>query len=579
MSGPKGSRVGTKFGPYYLKRLIGAGGFGEVYEAEDTVKDRTVALKLLREATSKDPVFRERMKREAHAAGRLQEPHVVPIHDYGEIDGLLFVDMRLIDGVDLHTVLEENGPLPPARAVAIIRQVAAALDAAHAAGVMHRDVKPENVILTRDDFAYLVDFGLATAASAERLTQMGTMVGTFSYMAPERLRNKELTHSVDIYSLACVLHECLTGSRPYRADSIGALITAHLTAPIPQPSQIRAGIPAAFDQVIARGMAKNPEDRYATAGDLANAALDALTATDKRHAARILERSDEATLPTGPAAPPWTQPYRPPPSTSGPAPAATAGPPSGPMGAPPSGPIARPTVGSGPIQRFSGPAWTAGQGTYGSGPQPVSAPPPWTSSPSLSGPLPVARKRTSWLVAGGAAAGLAVAVVLILFATGVIPGGSDGPTTTPPTSPSVPPSGYTADDDTLIGYLAKPGYSRSTCDPQHPPKDNSLSTLNCDALSGGPDSATFYLYADQSALDDAFKDVTANVTLETCPDGTSSPGKWHYTTDPTATAGQLVCGTDGGDAVVMWTDDSKDFVAVVRDSSLNDVFTWWQKES
>ena len=330
MSGaPQGSRVGTQFGPYHLKRLIGAGGFGEVYEAEDTVKERIVALKLLPEALSKDPVFRQRMKREAHAAGRLQEPHVVPIHDYGEIDGLLFVDMRLIDGADLHALLEDKGPLPPARAVAIIRQIAAALDAAHRAGVMHRDIKPENVLITRDDFAYLVDFGLATAASDERLTQMGTMVGTFSYMAPERFRNKELTHRADIYSLACVLHECLTGSRPYRADSLSALITAHLTAAIPRPSQMRAGIPGAFDQVIACGMAKNPEERYATAGNLALAANDALTATDKRQAARILERSEESTQPTGPTAAPPTRPYRPPP-THRPTPTPPATPPAGP---------------------------------------------------------------------------------------------------------------------------------------------------------------------------------------------------------------------------------------------------------
>lgn len=564
MSGaPQGSRVGTQFGPYHLKRLIGAGGFGEVYEAEDTVKERIVALKLLPEALSKDPVFRKRMKREAHAAGRLQEPHVVPIHDYGEIDGLLFVDMRLIDGADLHALLEEKGPLPPARAVAIIRQVAAALDAAHLAGVMHRDVKPENVLITRDDFAYLVDFGLATAASDERLTQMGTMVGTFSYMSPERFRNKELTHRADIYSLACVLHECLTGTRPYRADSLSALITAHLTAAIPRPSQIRPGIPVSFDQVIARGMAKNPEERYATAGDLANAALDALTATDKRQAARILERSEESTQPTGPPAAPPTQPYRPPPPTNRPAPT----------------PRAAPTMGSGPIHRFAGPTSAGSQGNFGSGPLPVSAPPPWTPSRSQSGPHPVRRKRAPWLIGGAVAAALVVAAVIVLFATGVFPGGGDGPTTTPTTPPSVPPSGWTADDDTLIGYFSKPGYDRNNCTPQHPPKDGTLSTLECDALSGGPDSATLSLYADQSALDDGFQNVTSSASLETCPDGTASPGKWHYTKDPTATAGQVACGMDGGDAVVIWSDDSKDFVAVVRGSNLKDLFTWWQKES
>src|ERR1700756_3874136 len=313
-SATENSRVGTQFGPYQLKRLIGEGGFGEVYEAEDTVKDRTVALKLLREAMSKDDVFRKRMRREAHAAGRLQEPHVVPIHDYGEIDGVLYVDMRLIDGVDLRTLLAKGGPLSPARSVAIVRQVAGALDAAHDAGVLHRDVKPENILITRDDFAYLVDFGLATAASDERITQMGMMVGTFSYMAPERFRNKEVTNRSDTYSLACVLYECLTGLRPYQADSLSSLITAHITAPIPRPSEIRPAVPIALDRVVARGMAKAPEDRYASTGDLAAAALDALTATDKRRAATILERSEDVTRLTGPAVAPPARQLSPPPS-------------------------------------------------------------------------------------------------------------------------------------------------------------------------------------------------------------------------------------------------------------------------
>ena len=200
-----------------------------------------------------------------------------------------------------------------------MRQIAAALDAAHEVGVMHRDVKPENILITRDDFAYLVDFGLATAASEERLTQMGTMVGTFSYMAPERFRNKEVTSM-----LRHLLVRLRAAPVPYRPPPYKAapssLITAHLTGPIPRPSQIRPGVPAGLDQVIARGMAKRPEDRYATAGDLGVAALDALTATEKRRAANILERGEDATQPTGPAVhrrtpqsyqPPTTQPPTP----------------------------------------------------------------------------------------------------------------------------------------------------------------------------------------------------------------------------------------------------------------------------
>ncbi len=296
MSDAQGSRVGTMFGPYHLKRLLGRGGMGEVYEAEHTVKEWTVAVKLMSDTFSKDPVFRERMKREARIAGRLQEPHVVPIHDYGEIDGQMYLEMRLIEGIDLDSVLKRFGPLTPPRAVAIITQIASALDAAHAAGVMHRDVKPQNILITRDDFAYLVDFGIASATTDEKLTQLGTAVGTWKYMAPERFSNAEVTYRADIYALACVLHECLTGAPPYKSDSASILVTAHLMDPIPQPSVMRPGIPKAFDAVIARGMAKKPEDRYASAGDLALAAHEALSDPDQDHAADILRRSQEATL-------------------------------------------------------------------------------------------------------------------------------------------------------------------------------------------------------------------------------------------------------------------------------------------
>jgi serine/threonine protein kinase, bacterial len=289
-------RAGSRFGPYRLRRLLGRGGMGEVYEALDTVKDRVVALKLMSPKFSRDPVFRARMQREAHTAGRLQEPHVVPIHDYGEIDGQLFIDMRMVEGADLHTLLHRFGPLTPPRAVAILRQVASALDAAHAAGVMHRDVKPENILITSEDFAYLVDFGIAAATTDERLTQLGTTVGTWKYMAPERFTNAELTYRADIYSLACVLHECLTGAPPYPGDSAGTLVTAHLYEPIPKPSGLRPGIPKAFDQVIARGMAKNPDERYPTAGELMQAAHRALSTPGQDEAVIRMRRSQEVTL-------------------------------------------------------------------------------------------------------------------------------------------------------------------------------------------------------------------------------------------------------------------------------------------
>ena len=286
-----GLRAGSRFGHYRLRRLLGEGGFGQVWEAEDTAMDRAVALKLLKPAYSDNENFRQRLYREARAAGRLNEPHVVPIHQCGEIDGQLYIDMRLVKGTDLQTVLARNGPLSPARAAAVVRQIAAALDAAHSEQMVHRDIKPANILLTGDDFACLVDFGLANAATDAKLTSSGTTIGTFAYMSPERFSNAEVSHraGADIYSLACVLYECLTGSPPYAIGDLPALINAHLTAPIPRPSQHRPQIPAAFDDVIARGMAKKPEDRYASAGELARAAHGALSGPAQHHADTILD--------------------------------------------------------------------------------------------------------------------------------------------------------------------------------------------------------------------------------------------------------------------------------------------------
>lgn len=258
-------RTGSQFGPYLLKGLLGSGGFGEVYEAVDTTKNRIVALKLLPPSYTANPNFRQRLFREASTAGRLNEPHVVPIHDYGEIDGQLYIDMRLIPGTDLRTVLEATGPLGIERAVSITTQIASALDAAHAAHIVHRDVKPANILLAPDDFACLVDFGLANAATDAKLTSAGSTLGTFAYMAPERFSGQDVDYRVDIYALACVLHECLTGAQPYQASDNVGLVAAHLTTPAPQPSQYD-GVPAGFDAVIARGMAKEPEQRYPSAG-------------------------------------------------------------------------------------------------------------------------------------------------------------------------------------------------------------------------------------------------------------------------------------------------------------------------
>ncbi|MGW4531438.1 protein kinase domain-containing protein [Nocardia sp. NPDC004340] len=271
-----GERAGSRFGQYELRRLLGVGGMGEVYEAYDTVRDRVVAVKLLDVDLARQPTYVERFRRESRTAAKLQEPHVIPVHDWGEVDGVLFIDMRLVRGRDLKAYLFEEGPLPPERAVAVVEQIAAALDSAHENGLVHRDVKPANILLTGDLFAYLVDFGIAHTESDVQLTQTGNAIGSFAYMAPERFEhNASVSPSADIYALACVLYECLTGGPPFRVVGNLANIRAHMLTPPPRPS-VRTGVPVGLDQVVAIGMAKEPGRRYASAGQLARAARAAL---------------------------------------------------------------------------------------------------------------------------------------------------------------------------------------------------------------------------------------------------------------------------------------------------------------
>lgn len=431
-------REGSQFGPYLLRRLVGRGGMGDVYEAEDTVRERIVALKLMSQTLSNDPVFRARMQREARTAGRLQEPHVVPIHDFGEIDGQLYVDMRLIDGSDVATLLNRYGPLAPPRAVAIVRQVGSALDAAHTAGVMHRDVKPENILVSSDDFAYLVDFGIASAASDEKLTQIGTTVGTFKYMAPERFSESEITHRADIYALACVLYECLVGSPPYQGDQV-SVIGAHLNHAIPRPSAARPSIPAPFDAVIARGMAKDPADRYATCGDLSAAAYAALASRDQDRATDILQRSQAPGPPAAFAGRP--------PSGFTPAPPAMPGhsPPHGPVwpasatGSPsgPGGPVPQPNGWGGP------PTWATGD--------------PGSAGALAWGPPPPSRRRSPWLwVAVAATVVVALVAVALVVAQ---PWRSSSSSSSRSTTPAPPPDAVTLnvlDDGIFVGSSAAP---------------------------------------------------------------------------------------------------------------------------
>ena len=269
---------GERFGRYLLLELLGRGGMGEVWRAQDTVTDRTVALKRLRSNLADDPAFTARFRRECAVAARISDPHIVAILDVGEIDGRLYLAMQLVDGADLGALIERAGPLPPERAVHVVEQLAAALDAAHRVGLVHRDVKPSNAMVTATGATYLTDFGIARTDEDTAVTTAGTTVGTLAYMAPERFDDAPLDGRVDVYALACVLHEALTGQKPFPVTAPVALMSAHLWTPPPRPSTLRSGIPPALDDVVARGMAKDPAHRHPTAGALAAHARAALTA-------------------------------------------------------------------------------------------------------------------------------------------------------------------------------------------------------------------------------------------------------------------------------------------------------------
>lgn len=282
----------TPFGHYQLQKLIGRGGMGEVYQAYDSDTDRIVALKVLPPHLAQDSTFQERFRRESHAAAGVSNPHVVPIHGYGEIDGRLYLDMRLIEGRNLGAMLTKTGkPLDPAFVVGMVEQVAEALDGAHAAGLIHRDVKPSNILIADNDFVYLIDFGLARTAGDAGMTTAGSTLGTLAYMAPERFDGGKVDLRSDVYALACVLYECLTGERPYPSDSLEQQIAGHMVSSAPRASDKDPRL-AAFDEVIAKGMAKRPSKRYQSAGALAAAARAALrvpvrtTGRSGRHSAQ-----------------------------------------------------------------------------------------------------------------------------------------------------------------------------------------------------------------------------------------------------------------------------------------------------
>lgn len=416
--------------------MLGGGGMGSVYLAQHPRLPRQDALKLLSGAHATNKEFRARFEREADITSSLRHPNIVSVYDRGAEGDQLWISMQYVEGTDVAELVRQ-GPsvLTIPRVITIISDAAKALDYAHRQGLLHRDVKPANILVTASvdeqsgETALLTDFGIARAVSSatEGLTQAGFMIGTTAYAAPEMLSGRTLDARVDVYALGCALYEMLTGSVPYKRESIAATMHAHLSAPPPVPSQVRQGLPPAIDAVVAKAMAKDPNQRYQTCRELA------------QDAARALGQA-APNLSTGP-----TFPVAPPPQahSSGPTPY-----PSGPQSQFGSGPQSQ--FGSGPQSQFgSGPQSQYSSGQHPQGPPRPTPPPAYLSGPGIPaqggptqggpprgvppqqpyGPPPSENKpsSTKWLIGGGVAAAL-IAVVVIVALVATSGGDSTDPT-------------------------------------------------------------------------------------------------------------------------------------------------------
>ncbi|MGW4241790.1 protein kinase domain-containing protein [Nocardia sp. NPDC004722] len=452
---------GQVFAGYTVERLLGVGGMGEVYLAQDRDLPRPVALKLLAAGKADDPEVRARFLREADTAARLSHPNIVAVYARGTDEHRLWMAMQYVEGTDVSAVLRD-GPIRADHAVRILGETARALDHAHRAGVLHRDVKPANILLEwgPDQHVYLADFGIAKAVDhTSALTRTGEMYASFQYAAPEQFELRtDIDHRADVYALGCTLFHMLTARLPYPGETTAQLVAAHLGGDIPRPSRVNPGVPAAFDEVIGRALAKNRDERFGSCGELAAAAAQALSAGTGT--AGPWNRGDGPARPiTGPlnlAPHAGLDPSRFTGAITRPSVPIQTNPPTGPSGLLPTQINSRP--GQPVSQRSDTPAGTftdrPGQNgplwqyfsqpdlpaSSGSGPHPVDAPPAQFASPS-SAPVTVRPRRRRTLliaafvallaVAGGLGIGFGTGAIHLRFGAGAQPGavtsGGTGP--------------------------------------------------------------------------------------------------------------------------------------------------------
>jgi serine/threonine-protein kinase len=579
---------------YRVERLLARGGMGEVYLAQHPFLARWTALKVLRPEYAEDDNFRERFLREANQAAALKHPHIVTIYDAGEFEGHLFLAMEYAPGGDLRQLLQREGRIAPARAAMLIGQVAGALDAAHQRGLVHRDVKPGNILLRPPEppqqleSASLADFGLARLDSATRgLTATGQVMGTVSYVAPEVVRGAAAGAPADVYALGCVLAECLLGTPPFARPTDVGVLNAHLSDPPPLVSRVIPGVSPAFDAVIARALAKQPEHRYATCGEMAEDALRAAAAP--------------APLP-GPVPPPVPAPLPPQPTPPpAPAPGPTMPMPSPYPGTPPYGtdptmpvPVPAPWPG-GPPAPQPGPG-----GPWGGGPGP-GAPWPGQGGPGGPGGPGGYRQRTSsawlpWAVGAVILLLLGVGAFVLLSGRGSKKPNPDPtasvtttittppttPFTTPPTTPFTTPfttptssiSGFNTAERALLSHVPTAWSDTCRSDRGYVGGTGMTAHLTC-----RPTSTINMFYDQYDSIGNAtaqFTSLSRGVPSGAC--GTTYPATGTYSRSGT-TAGRITCRTNtGGFKEILWTNNATAILANAfsRTDTPETVFKFWQ---
>jgi serine/threonine-protein kinase len=539
-----GTRIGTTVAGYRLEALLGRGGMSVVYLAEHQRLGRKVALKLLASPLSQDESFRERFEHESRRAAEIDHPNILPIYDAGEADGQLYIAMRYVKGADLKTMIARDGALSPGRGLFILEQAASALDAAHDRGLVHRDVKPANILVEEpSEHVYLTDFGIVKHTASPGLTRTGLFIGTADYAAPEQIEGMPVDARTDVYALGCVMYECLTGRAPYERDSEVAVMHAHLTEPPPVLTDASPELPKTLNRVIARAMAKVKEERYASCEELVAATRSALiqaTAT---------------------------------PSTAAPSRAAAESPPTVEVAAAPESEKAAPVA--------------------------PAVPPP----PPPEAPKPGARGRPAvWLAALGVAAVAALAAGLAVYFLGR----SDEPEAAPATPATVtvvetqtepapaaepsPPAETVAAAEAELAAVV-PARIWSTCTAGDPLVAGAAASALCrpaPGSSGGtpPDSVELSTFPNEGSRAAAYAGLLAEAGVEPgsgrCT-GTSwgGEGVWNHGLDKPG--GHRFCYFDGDDAVIVWTheklgqENHVDTLGVARLGGLDhrSLYRWW----